>query len=220
MINDNEYVVYNYYDEDLPKKLLSHFLTSKKIVCIKKDDKNLYVTYDSFLDYLNKKKNNFIIGEDEIVEVDDKLDITIERWNALYKLNDKIIKFKQANLLYPFKLSDFGLRRRYSGEWQEHVVKTFAEQCPEFFVGTSNVYLAKMLGIKPIGTFAHEWYGGIQGESVRVSDVQRVALDTWAKEYRGELGIALSDNFGFRAFLRDFDKYFAKLSEIFLFRFS
>ena len=127
-------------------------------------------------------------------------------------LNDKIIKFKQANLLYPFKLSDFGLRRRYSGEWQEHVVKTFAEQCPEFFVGTSNVYLAKMLGIKPIGTFAHEWYGGIQGESVRVSDVQRVALDTWAKEYRGELGIALSDNFGFRAFLRDFDKYFAKLS--------
>lgn len=96
MINDNEYVVYNYYDEDLPKKLLSHFLTSKKIVCIKKDDKNLYVTYDSFLDYLNKKKNNFIIGEDEIVEVDDKLDITIERWNALYKLNDKIIKYLKS----------------------------------------------------------------------------------------------------------------------------
>lgn len=126
-------------------------------------------------------------------------------------ITDKIIKFKQANMKYPFKLSDFGLRRRYSSTWHEHVVTRFAKECPEFFVGTSNVKLAQKLGIKPIGTFAHEWFGGIQGESVRVSDVQRVALDTWAKEYRGELGIALSDNFGFRAFLRDFDKYFAKL---------
>jgi nicotinate phosphoribosyltransferase len=124
---------------------------------------------------------------------------------------DKIIKFKQASTKYNFKLSDFGLRRRFSGDWQDHVVKTFADYCPEFFVGTSNVYLAKKYNIKPIGTFAHEWFGGIQGENIRISEVQKYALDIWAKEYRGELGIALSDNFGFRAFLNDFDKYFAKL---------
>lgn len=126
-------------------------------------------------------------------------------------LMDKIIKFKQASTKYNFKLSDFGLRRRFSGDWQDHVVKTFVDYCPEFFVGTSNVYLAKKYNIKPIGTFAHEWFGGIQGENIRISEVQKYALDIWAKEYRGELGIALSDNFGFRAFLNDFDKYFAKL---------
>ena len=71
--------------------------------------------------------------------------------------------------------------------------------------------LAKEFDVKPIGTFAHEWFMGIQGENVRLSEVQKTALDIWAKEYRGELGIALSDIFGFNAFLRDFDKYFSKL---------
>ena len=33
----------------------------------------------------------------------------------------------------------------------------------------------------------------------------------WAKEYRGDLGIALSDVYGLNAFLRDFDMYFCKL---------
>jgi len=33
----------------------------------------------------------------------------------------------------------------------------------------------------------------------------------WAKEYRGDLGIALSDVYGMSAFLRDFDLYFCKL---------
>jgi len=40
---------------------------------------------------------------------------------------------------------------------------------------------------------------------------QKVALQKWADEYRGELGIALSDIVGFDAFLRDFDRYFALL---------
>ncbi len=33
----------------------------------------------------------------------------------------------------------------------------------------------------------------------------------WAREYRGDLGIALSDVYGMDAFLRDFDMYFCKL---------
>jgi nicotinate phosphoribosyltransferase len=37
------------------------------------------------------------------------------------------------------------------------------------------------------------------------------ALDKWAQEYRGDLGIALSDTYGNEAFLRDFDMYFCKL---------
>jgi len=79
------------------------------------------------------------------------------------------------------------------------------------FSGTSTVYLAKKFGVSPIGTFAHELFMGVMGTDVRVSEVQRRTLDMWAHEYRGELGIGLSDIFGFRAFLRDFDLYFAKL---------
>jgi nicotinate phosphoribosyltransferase len=37
------------------------------------------------------------------------------------------------------------------------------------------------------------------------------AFNTWAREYRGDLGIALSDVFGMDAFLRDFDLFFCKL---------
>jgi nicotinate phosphoribosyltransferase len=36
-------------------------------------------------------------------------------------------------------------------------------------------------------------------------------LQKWADEYRGDLGIALTDTIGVDAFLRDFDLYFAKL---------
>ena len=42
-------------------------------------------------------------------------------------------------------------------------------------------------------------------------DFQRAALEDWVQEYRGDLGIALSDVVGMDAFLADFDLYFAKL---------
>jgi nicotinate phosphoribosyltransferase len=40
---------------------------------------------------------------------------------------------------------------------------------------------------------------------------QKAALESWVHEYRGDLGIALTDVVGMDAFLRDFDLYFAKL---------
>ena len=36
-------------------------------------------------------------------------------------------------------------------------------------------------------------------------------LESWVQEYRGDLGVALTDVVGMDAFLRDFDLYFAKL---------
>lgn len=113
---------------------------------------------------------------------------------------------------HKFTFADFGLRRRFSADYHEKVVKRFLERAPEFFVGTSDVLLAKELGCKPIGTFAHEWFMMLQNHpEIPIGNVQQKALDVWAREYRGELGIALSDIFGFKAFLRDFDKYYAKL---------
>ena len=109
-----------------------------------------------------------------------------------------------------YKFADFGTRRRFSKDYQELVLEKLLRLAPSYLMGTSNVEMAKKFDIKYIGTMAHEWLQAHQALT-RVVDSQKVALEVWAKEYRGDLGIALSDVVGFDAFLNDFDKYFAKL---------
>jgi len=111
-----------------------------------------------------------------------------------------------------FEFFDFGLRRRLSGAWHEEVVTTLAREVPQFFKGTSSMYLAKKLGLVPIGTMAHEFMQTFQAmPGVQLRYFQQRALETWVQEYRGDLGIALTDTAGMDAFLADFDPYFAKL---------
>lgn len=112
---------------------------------------------------------------------------------------------------FPFVFFDFGLRRRYSGAWQDEVVRTLAREVPQHFRGTSNVYLARQYGLTPIGTMAHEYLQAYQAFGSRLRDFQKAALEGWVQEYRGDLGIALTDVIGMDAFLADFDLYFAKL---------
>ena len=91
------------------------------------------------------------------------------------------------------------------------MVQTFATQAPQWFKGTSNVLLARDLNLVPIGTMAHEYLQTYQALGVRLRDFQKAALEDWVQEYRGDLGIALTDTVGMDAFLADFDLYFAKL---------
>ena len=111
----------------------------------------------------------------------------------------------------PFAVSDFGTRRRYTFAWQKHVLEVLHEASPAIFRGTSNVHLAKELGLVPIGTMAHEFMQSFQSQNVRLRDFQKAALESWVQEYRGDLGVALTDTVGMDAFLQDFDLYFAKL---------
>ena len=112
---------------------------------------------------------------------------------------------------HPFEFFDFGVRRRYSGAWQEEVVSMLAREVPQYFKGTSNVYLAMKYQLVPIGTMAHEYLQSFQSFGVRLRDFQKAALEAWVQEYRGDLGTALTDVVGMDAFLNDFDLYFAKL---------
>ena len=118
---------------------------------------------------------------------------------------------KEAARKNPFEFFDFGLRRRFSAAWHEEVLVTLAREVPQYFTGTSNVYLAKKYGLTPIGTMAHEYLQAYQSFGVRLRDFQKAALEDWVQEYRGDLGIALTDVVGMDAFLADFDLYFAKL---------
>jgi nicotinate phosphoribosyltransferase len=118
---------------------------------------------------------------------------------------------QEAPRPHPFEFFDFGLRRRFSGAWQDEVVATFARDAPRYFKGTSNVYLARKYNLVPIGTMAHEYLQSFQSFGVRLRDFQKAALEDWVQEYRGDLGTALTDVVGMDAFLADFDLYFAKL---------
>ncbi len=127
------------------------------------------------------------------------------------RLRDKIAFLKAHTPDADFKFSEFGTRRRFSLQWQEYIVQQLQQQLPDNLIGTSNVFFAKELGLKPIGTMAHEYLQACQSLGPRLAYSQKFALEKWAQEYRGELGIALSDVYGIDAFLKDFDLYFCKL---------
>ena len=118
-------------------------------------------------------------------------------------------KYQEA-LIKGVPFSDFGTRRRYSFLWQGTVLKKLMK-LPNF-TGTSNVFYAMKYGLTPIGTMAHEFIMAGAGQNdVPLVKSQQKMLQAWVAEYRGDLGIAISDTYGVDAFLNDFDLYFAKL---------
>jgi len=130
------------------------------------------------------------------------------------RLDVKIEQLK-GDGLSALKIADYGTRRRFSRAWHEEVLRTLTARLGAGtagqFAGTSNVLFAMKLGLTPLGTMAHEFLQACQALGPRLRDSQVFAFESWAKEYRGDLGIALSDVYGMSAFLRDFDMYFCKL---------
>lgn len=129
----------------------------------------------------------------------------------LYRKLDWLRAEASDEELQGFQIADFGTRRRFSYRVQEEVVHILKRDFPGRFVGTSNVHLAREYDLRPLGTMAHEWVMAHQQLGPRLIDSQSAALDCWVREYRGLLGIALTDCITMDAFLEDFDLYFAKL---------
>jgi nicotinate phosphoribosyltransferase len=131
------------------------------------------------------------------------------------RLADKVARLRafgeEQQRLHPFEFFDFGVRRRYGRDWHREVVAMLGQELPQWFKGTSNALLARDLDLVPIGTMGHEYLQTFQALGMRLRDFQRAALEEWVQEYRGDLGIALTDTVGMDAFLADFDLYFAKL---------
>ena len=125
--------------------------------------------------------------------------------------------------LSDLKIADYGTRRRFSQAWHEEVLRVLSVRLGTVqspgnasgvagqFAGSSNVLFAMRLGLTPLGTMAHEYLQACQALGPRLRDSQIYGFESWAREYRGDLGIALSDVYGMNAFLRDFDMYFCKL---------
>jgi len=127
---------------------------------------------------------------------------------GLRRLREKCRQVRDANLP-EFSLVEFGTRRRYGAAWQTQALDTLMLEVPGFMGGTSNVGQARRLSLPPFGTMAHEFLQAFQAFAP-LPDFQKQAFETWMQEYRGDLGIALSDIVGMNAFFRDFDRLFSK----------
>ncbi len=130
------------------------------------------------------------------------------------RLSDKIRKLTDGTYRIG-AFSEFGIRRRLSAEAQELAVRELVEAKLDgsVFVGTSNVYLAKKFGLKPVGTMAHEWIMCVgQGNHKHNPAYSNwYALDAWVKEYGVLNGTALTDAITTDCFLRDFQLTYATL---------
>ena len=124
--------------------------------------------------------------------------------SAKERLDAKIKAFNDGT--YTFSFAEFGCRRRLSREWEDVVVRRFAKETKNC-AGTSNVYLAKKYGLKPIGTYAHEFVQMYQGiDSIPLSFTNHYAMEDWYDEYRGDNGTALTDTITTDLFLCDFNR--------------
>jgi nicotinate phosphoribosyltransferase len=128
---------------------------------------------------------------------------------------DQKVEALHAERLSDLKIADYGTRRRFSKAWHEELLRVLISRlgtgATGQFAGTSNALFAMKLGLTPLGTMAHEYLQACQALGPRLRDSQVFGFETWAREYRGDLGIALSDVYGIEPFLRDFDMYLCKL---------
>lgn len=123
---------------------------------------------------------------------------------ARERLDKKIAAMNDGT--YTFSFAEFGARRRLSRQWEGEVIRRFARETKNC-VGTSNVYFAKMYGLKPIGTYAHEYVQMYQGiDSIPLAYTNYYAMQDWYAEYKGDNGTALTDTITTDLFLLDFDR--------------
>lgn len=135
----------------------------------------------------------------------------LDKSEGLRRLDAKIAMLRSEPDNDTLRISDYGTRRRFSKDWQREVVGILKRELGPILSGTSNVLLARDYGLVPMGTMAHEYLQACQAMGPRLRDSQVYGFEMWAKEYRGDLGIALSDVYGMEPFLKDFDMYFCKL---------
>lgn len=122
-------------------------------------------------------------------------------------LNQKI-DFLNEDRCAGIKIMEFGTRRRFTREWQEEVLETLLNKTTNI-IGTSNVYLAKKLGIKPMGTMAHEAFQVMQG-IVHPIKSQVALLRDWKEFWGNKYLVALTDIFPNAKFIKDFAEDLAK----------
>ena len=96
------------------------------------------------------------------------------------------------------KFAEFGTRRRFSSQWQDHAIERFATECPGNLIGTSNPWLAAKYGIPAVGTNAHELamvYAALEdSRGANPLDGQSHVITDWLERFP-TMPVALIDTF-------------------------
>ena len=120
------------------------------------------------------------------------------------RLSEKIERLKNSGITF----ADFGTRRRFSAEWQDHVIGRLARELPDNFIGTSNPWFAYKHSLTPIGTYAHEMpmvYAALtDAKHGNPLDGHTQMMHEWYERYGEGLSIALTDTFTSEFFFSDF----------------
>lgn len=105
-------------------------------------------------------------------------------WNEGDRRLTDFIGLMKAN---DMKWAEFGTRRRFSSDWQEHAVERFVTECPEQFLGTSNPWIAHKYGVAAVGTNAHELpmvYAALEeSRGGNPLDGQTKVIDDWLERF-------------------------------------
>ncbi len=117
-------------------------------------------------------------------------------WNEGDRRLDDMIALMRANP--GLKFAEFGTRRRFSSDWQDHAVGRFVEECPENLIGTSNPWLADKYDIPASGTNAHELgmvYAALnEARGANPLDGQNQVVTDWLKRFPS-MPVVLTDTF-------------------------
>ena len=153
-----------------------------------------------------------ILWEVPILAIISELYYVMTHAEPVSKPQQHSINIRKARTLAEnqIKYAEFGTRRRFSSEAHRALIRDLLDEPDTTLVGTSNVFLARQFGIKPIGTLAHEWFmfhAVLYGYQM----ANPAAIDAWVSVYQGDLGIALTDTFTTDVFLSTFDTMSAKL---------
>lgn len=110
---------------------------------------------------------------------------------------------------------DMGTRRRFSYDHQKMVLKAMkhvyeSKKWPGIFTGTSNVWFAMELGLKPLGTLSHQI---ISFEEIvsGVFECNYNVMKKFSDVYDGNNGIYLYDCFGDEVFFKNLSKRMAMM---------
>ena len=130
-----------------------------------------------------------------------ELDVLYAR--AKTKLWEKVDRLKE---LPDLRIADFGTRRRHGFLWQRWCVAALKEGLGDNLVGTSNVLLAMDNDLEAIGTNAHELpmvMAALANNDEELRESPYKVLESWQRNYDGNLLIALPDAFGTTMFLQN-----------------
>lgn len=132
-------------------------------------------------------------------------------WNYIDRQLEKKVAMSNENGI---RFANFGMRRRYSHQVEDHVTEYLTRNA-KYFIGSSTVYFAMKYqsirpDLKPIGTMAHELMMATAA-FMGPKEANYYVMRKWSEIYGGAMGTMLPDCFTTEVFLRNFSMDMAKL---------